>query len=191
MVPDLDILKRILIQAAHEHIPAQDRFAALDPTAKADGSLVTRVDAQLQNAIQSDLKRHWPEIPMLGEEMSHAEQEGMLGYCENGLWVLDPLDGTTNFTVGFPMFSLSLAYVKNGQAQVAVIYDPNRRECFSAQRGGGAALNDSVLSSSCCTALKDCVANVDYKRLTGVLAQRLVICPPYRCQRNLGSCVLA
>lgn len=189
-MPDIKILQSILIEAAHMHIPADDEVSSLDQTAKADGSLVTRVDAQLQSAIHTALKNHWPNIPMLGEEMTHEEQERKLGYCENGLWVLDPLDGTTNFTVGFPMYALSLAYIKNGEAQTAVIYDPNRRECFSAQRGEGAEVNGVPLSGSHHVTLANCVANVDYKRLTGVLSERLVSCPPYRSQRNLGSCVL-
>ncbi len=189
-VPNIRILQNILIEAAQAHLPDCDNVFPIAQTAKPDGSLVTEVDANLQNAIYMGLKDHWPSIPMLGEEMSHDDQDAMLEHSEQGLWVLDPLDGTTNFTVGFPMFGLSLAYVKNGMSQMAVIYDPNRDEIFTAERGEGAYLNGCRLHPGQIDTLSDCVANVDYKRLTGVLADRLVSCPPYRSQRNMGSCVL-
>ena len=189
-MPDIHILENILINAAQTCIPDSGKAGSLAQTAKPDGSLVTQVDANLQNVIYARLKEHWPDTPMLGEEMSHDEQELKMRHSEQGLWVLDPLDGTTNFTVGFPMFGLSLAYVSKGVTRTAVIYDPNRQECFTAQRGEGAYLNGERLHAGRIDSLSDCVANVDYKRLTGVLADRLVSCPPYRSQRNMGSCVL-
>lgn len=189
-MPDIKVLKNILIDAAQAQIPRSDEAVLLDHSAKPDGSIVTRVDDRLQRDIFSRLMDNWPDIPMLGEEMPHQEQARMLEFSDHGLWVLDPLDGTTNFTVGFPMFALSLAYVKNGETQQAVIYDPNRHECFYAQRGRGAFLNERRLQAGGIECLSDCVANVDYKRLTGDLAERLVSCPPYRSQRNIGSCVL-
>lgn len=189
-MPDLQILQQILTEAASEHLPEAADAVMLAQQDKADGSLVTQVDARLQQVIQERLQDRWPQIHMLGEEMSHAEQAAELRFTERGLWVLDPLDGTTNFTVGLPMFGLSLAYVEAGVARLAVIYDPNRNECFSAESGQGAFLNGRRLQTCQTGRLADCVANIDYKRLTGALAARLVSCPPYRSQRNLGSCVL-
>ncbi len=189
-VPDIRVLEKILIDAALKHLPDAVGAPELEQKAKPDGSVVTEVDANLQRYIDAALKVHWPQIPLLGEEMGHEEQQNLLAYSDQGLWVLDPLDGTTNFTVGFPMFGLSLAYVNNGETQLAVIYDPNRKESFTAQLGKGAYLNGQRLYPGQVDALKNCVANVDYKRLTGVLAERLVSCPPYRSQRNMGSCVL-
>jgi myo-inositol-1(or 4)-monophosphatase len=189
-VPDIHVLEKILIDAAQRYLPDSVAAGRVAQRAKPDGSVVTEVDANLQYAIQTALKAYMPQTPMLGEEMAHDEQQGMLGFSEQGLWVLDPLDGTTNFTVGFPIFGLSLAYVENGITEVAVIYDPNRKESFTAQRGEGAYLNGQQLFSGRIDNLNDCIANIDYKRLTGALADRLVSCPPYRSQRNMGSCVL-
>lgn len=190
-MPDINILQQILIDAAHNHLPDASHRIELTQTAKADGSLVTQVDAKLQQVISAELQSRWPDVHMLGEEMSHAEQKAELKHSSCGLWVLDPLDGTTNFTVGFPMFALSLAYVEEGEAKLAVIYDPNRDECFSAELGQGAFLNGQrLLQAGKAELLSDCVANIDYKRLSGALAERLVNCPPYRSQRNIGSCVL-
>lgn len=189
-VPDIHVLENILIDAAQRCLPGSQAAGRIARRAKPDGSLVTEIDANLQHAIQAALKVYAPQTPMLGEEMAHDKQQNMLMYSEQGLWVLDPLDGTTNFTTGFPIFGLSLAYVQNGETQAAVIYDPNRKECFTAKRGKGAYLNGQRLYPGRIEKLHDCVANVDYKRLTGALAERLVSCPPYRSQRNMGSCVL-
>jgi myo-inositol-1(or 4)-monophosphatase len=189
-VPDIHVLENILIDAAQRYLPDSHAVGEIAQRAKPDGSVVTEVDANLQHEIQAALKAYSPQTPMLGEEMAHGEQQDMLTYSEQGLWVLDPLDGTTNFTVGFPIYGLSLAYVKNGETQLAVIYDPNRAESFTAKRGEGAYLNGQRLYPGRIDTLNSCVANVDYKRLTGALAERLVSCPPYRSQRNMGSCVL-
>jgi myo-inositol-1(or 4)-monophosphatase len=189
-VPKIDILQDILISAAQSKLPNAQEKIGLAQSSKADGSIVTEVDAALQNEIQSQLKHHWPNISMLGEEMPNAEQTSMLKHSEAGLWVLDPLDGTTNFTTSFPIFGLSLAYVKGGKTIAAVIYDPNRKECFTAEIGKGAFLNGEKMGLAQTDKLSNCVANVDYKRLTAELSNRLVSCPPYRSQRNMGSCVL-
>ena len=162
LVPDVHVLESILIDAARRHLPDGAKVNEIAQQAKPDGSLVTAIDANLQGAILAALKEYWPQTPLLGEEMGHEEQQALLAYSEQGLWVLDPLDGTTNFTVGFPMFGLSLAYVINGDTELAVIYDPNRRESFTAQRGKGAYLNGQRLNPGPMDDLSACVANVDY-----------------------------
>lgn len=189
-MPKIDILQDILISAAQANLPDAQENLVLAQSSKPDGSIVTEVDAALQTDIQAQLKQHWPAIPMLGEEMSNLEQTAMLKHSDAGLWVLDPLDGTTNFTTSFPIFGLSLAYVEGGKTVAAVIYDPNRQECFTAQLGKGATLNGEKMGLAHTDKLSNCVANVDYKRLTAKLSNRLVSCPPYRSQRNIGSCVL-
>ncbi len=161
---------------------------------KADGSFVTEFDQRLQSTITTALKAKWPQFALLGEEMELEQQAALLdsSYAKesHGIWVLDPLDGTTNFSAGLPIFGISVALVVDGQSQVAMVYDPNRKECFHAEMGQGAWLNDRPLAPSVVTTMSDCIANVDYKRLTRDLASQLVICPPYRSQRNIGACVL-
>ncbi len=199
-MPDIKTLQSIVIEAARTQLPLQAHAGKVSHTAKVDGSIVTQIDINLQSAIHAELIAHWPDIPLLGEEMSHDEQAALLANSAAGLWVLDPLDGTTNFATGFPIFGVSLAYVKHGRAQLAVIYDPVREECFSAELNKGTTLNGQFInqrhsspdakSAEDKLMLGDCVANIDYKRLTEHLSNRLVVCPPYRSQRNIGSCVL-
>ena len=187
---DISALKTILIDAAHTQLPRGEQARDIENRAKEDGSVVTQIDTDLQNAICVKLLAQWPSIPMLGEEMSYEQQKALLENSDTGLWVLDPLDGTSNFTTGFPIYGLSLAYVKGGETHAAVIYDPSRRECFSAQRGQGATMNGIPLQTQQGHDLASCLANIDYKRLTEGVASQLVRCPPYRSQRNVGSCVL-
>ncbi|WP_424945979.1 inositol monophosphatase family protein [Candidatus Spongiihabitans sp.] len=160
------------------------------PAIKLDGSLVTEVDRRIQSQLKRILISKWPQYGFIGEEMKHADQVKTCQQSEHGYWIVDPLDGTTNFTAGFLFFGVSLALVIDGLPILAVIYDPVRDECFSAQRGQGACLNGKTMTCPHTRRLSDCIANVDYKRLVGELAAQLVRCPPYRSQRNLGSSVL-
>ena len=72
---------------------------------------------------------------MLGEEMSVQEQTRLWNEHSDGLWIVDPIDGTNNFVNGLPHFAVSVALVKNGHAELGVIYNPVSGECFYAERG--------------------------------------------------------
>ncbi len=157
---------------------------------KLDGSYVTDVDRTLQDNLLEALAARWPGYGAIGEEMEHSEQVSICRNSEQGYWVIDPLDGTTNFTSGFPCYGISVALVIGGRSRLAVVYDPVRGECFSAAAGEGAWLNGEPIRCLDTGKLGSCIANVDYKRLVGALAARLVQSPPYRSQRNLGSSVL-
>jgi myo-inositol-1(or 4)-monophosphatase len=94
------------------------------------GDWVTEVDRQSEAAIRSVLERATPDVPILGEE-----EGGSAGEC---YWVVDPLDGTTNFLLGFPVVAISIALVEAGRPIVAVVRAPILDLSFSATRGGGA-----------------------------------------------------
>jgi len=158
---------------------------------KSDGSLITETDLALQNAISTCLLRHFPHIPVLGEEMSESEQENLLatGNC----WLLDPLDGTSNFSHGIPVYAVSCALLQQGEVVAGMVYDPNRKECFHAIRGQGAWLNEQLLKhtfSEHSNQLKDAMAIIDTKRLEEKLAQAIGQQHPYHSQRSFGSVAL-
>jgi myo-inositol-1(or 4)-monophosphatase len=159
---------------------------------KADGSLVTAADLAMQRRLSESLARLHPDIPFLGEEMNQGEQQKLLTDAADGIWCLDPLDGTANFVAGMPCFAVSLAYLQRGESKLGIVYDPVRQECFHAQQGHGAWLNERQLSLQGETAetLPDCVAMVDLKRLPAILACNLAVKPPYRSQRSIGSVAL-
>lgn len=184
-------LKTVIILLKHISIRllgrARDDYAK---QIKPDGSIVTEIDRAMQAEISEALQERWPGYGFIGEEMSFDDQVSISETNPQGYWVLDPLDGTTNFTSSFLFYGVSLALVIDGEPVLAVVFDPVRDECFSAAKGAGAFLNDSLLVCPSTRSLDRCIANVDYKRLVGDLSAQLVRCPPYRSQRNLGSSVL-
>jgi len=166
------------------------KFAAVTRQIKDDGSFVTEADVTTQEQIATLLHRLNPEIPMLGEEMSSDEQQQLLANSPL-LWCLDPLDGTTNFSGGLPYFSISLALISNGKPLFGMVYDPVRDECFTAQSGQGAYLNNSRLSlPTDKLSIDSAIALVDFKKLPATMAIPLVTNPPYTSQRSLGSVAL-
>jgi myo-inositol-1(or 4)-monophosphatase len=167
------------------------RFRRVSARAKADGSLLTEADLAMQRALTQVLSERWPALQLLGEEMGAAQQQSLLAGSGAGLWVLDPLDGTSNYAAGLPLFAVSLALVQDGRVVLGLVYDPVARECFSAIAGQGAWLNGERLRLDCPRSeLADCVALVDFKRLPAALACRLASDAPYRSQRSLGSVAL-
>lgn len=157
---------------------------------KADGSLLTEVDIAAQQWLAESL----PQLincPVLGEEMTEAEQRSLWRQGADGLWIIDPIDGTTNFANGIPFFGTSVAYYRNGRPQFACIFNPASDEAYCAELGQGAYLNGVALPlRQPHAALSDCVAGVDFKRVPKQLADRLAIHPPYYSQRNFGSSVI-
>jgi myo-inositol-1(or 4)-monophosphatase len=95
---------------------------------------VTQVDEAAEERIIETIREYYPGHAFL------AEESGTRGNSDH-VWIIDPLDGTTNFIHGFPVFSVSIALQVRGKLQVGVVYDPNRQEIFTAMRGQGAQLD--------------------------------------------------
>jgi myo-inositol-1(or 4)-monophosphatase len=188
-LPDINKLKEIVVaSSAEELLP---RFAQAEQSAKPDGSIVTQADLAMQNRVREALAEHWPQFPLLGEEMDKLEQIRLLSASEHGLWCLDPLDGTSNFTAGLPFFSVSLALLMQGRPVLGLVYDPIRQECFTGIAGEGAWLNGRKLTvKTSRVPLNRTIAAVDFKRLPGKLAKKIVAHPPYLSQRSFGSVAL-
>ncbi len=103
--------------------------------------LVTEVDLACERAIRAVLAQHTPDIPVLGEEGGGAAEA-------TTRWVVDPIDGTTNFVHGFPYFAVSIALEVDGRSMVGVVHDPTRHCTYRATRGGGAWVDDTRLRVS-------------------------------------------
>ena len=188
MEPRLEELTPLVSSLARQEI--LPRFVNVRAETKSDGSLLTEADSAMQAALIHALTEKYPDIKVLGEEMDPDQQQALLD--EGGaIWCVDPLDGTTNFASGMPIFSVSVALIEHGKPLLGVVYDPVRDECFSAVAGKGAWLNGLPLHVSPWTrGLSDAVAVVDFKRLHRELAMEMASNPPYRSQRNLGTCAL-
>lgn len=110
---------------------------------KGPRNYVTEVDRASEEAIIDVLRTAYPDHSMLCEESGVHLGENQAQDAEPEFqWIIDPLDGTTNFIHGFPVYAISIALLHKGQPNQAVVYDPARNELFTASRGGGAFLND-------------------------------------------------
>jgi myo-inositol-1(or 4)-monophosphatase len=105
-------------------------------------NLVTEADVASEKEVVGILKRRYPGAAILAEEA--GEEDGKAGVR----FIIDPLDGTTNFAHGYPVFAVSVAYEEDGRVAAGVVYDPLRRELFTAARGKGAFLNGRRLAVS-------------------------------------------
>jgi myo-inositol-1(or 4)-monophosphatase len=109
---------------------------------KGEADLVTEADRGSEALIRKRIKSLWPDHDILGEE------EGLVDTGSEYRWYVDPLDGTTNFAHSFPMFCVSLGLEYKGQRVAGVVYDPNRNEIFTAEKGSGAFLNGEAIHVS-------------------------------------------
>jgi len=105
--------------------------------------LVTETDRQCERRIVEILTRQFPNHSILAEEQTLLERQG-----NPYRWIVDPLDGTTNFAHGYPHFCVSIALEQDGEIVLGLVYDPLRHECFQALKGHGATLNGQSLRCS-------------------------------------------
>jgi len=104
--------------------------------------LVTNIDVAIEREFRALIAERFPDHVVLGEEFANSTDDAVPEYC----WVFDPIDGTTNYAHGLPIFCCSVALELNGAPLVAAVYDPNRRELFTAERGHGAWLRQEASS---------------------------------------------
>ncbi len=154
--------------------------------------LVTEIDLQIEREFRAMVAERFPTHVVLGEEFSGADERHQVAEFS---WVFDPVDGTTNFAHGLPIFCSSLALEVHGQPMVAAIYDPTRRELFTAQRGRGAWLNGAPLRVSSADTLMDALLCTGFpytvqqkpEELIGLFGHFLAIS---RAVRRLGSAAI-
>ena len=123
----------LLMEFFHQHVKVEY---------KGEADLVTVADRKSEALIRERIKARWPSHDILGEE------GGLQDSGSDYRWYLDPLDGTTNFAHGFPVFCVSMGLEHKGQRVAGVIYDPTRNELFAAARGTGAFLNGERIEVS-------------------------------------------
>jgi myo-inositol-1(or 4)-monophosphatase len=122
------------------------RLGVAKITSKGDINLVTEADIAAENLIIEKIRSHYPQHGILAEESGEAILVG--GKRSEWKWIIDPLDGTTNYAHGYPCFCVSIALEHNGELALGVVYDPMRDEMFAAERGHGATLNDRKIRVS-------------------------------------------
>lgn len=138
MHPALNIAIKAARRAGHIINRASNDLDLLKVTAKQPNDFVTEVDKAAEAAIIQTLQEAYPNYGILAEESGETAGKGEGEYQ----WIIDPLDGTTNFIHGMPQYAVSIALAKGGIVEQAVVFDPNRNELFTASKGGGAFLNE-------------------------------------------------
>ncbi len=138
MHPMINIAVRAARSAGNVLLRYFERTDSLNVTTKARNDFVSEVDRLAEQEIIRIVLRAHPDHAILAEE---SGEQGRSDYR----WVIDPLDGTTNYLHGSPQFSVSIACLYRGRLEHGVVYDPLREEMFTASRGGGAQLNDRRL----------------------------------------------
>lgn len=118
---------------------------------KGEHDLVTAADRASEKLLIERLRQHFPEHGIVAEEGGRVSTDAELR------WYVDPLDGTTNFAHGFPMWNVTLALARGNEVLVGVIYDPLNRELFAAERGAGARLNGAPIHVSKAAKLSECL----------------------------------
>ena len=128
---------RFLLEKFHSHFTVSHKGAV---------NLVTDADIAAENMIVSRIRSAFPGHSILAEEIHNLSQDENLG--SSCRWIIDPLDGTTNFAHGYPVFSVSIGLEMAGELELGVVYDPTRDELFTARRGGGSFCNGVSLHVS-------------------------------------------
>ena len=139
MHPTLNIAIKAARRAGQIINRASNDLDLLKVTAKQPNDFVTEVDKAAEAAIIEILMEAYPSYGILAEESGETAGKG--SNEAEYQWIIDPLDGTTNFIHGMPQYAVSIALAKGGLVEQAVVFDPNRNELFTASKGAGAFLN--------------------------------------------------
>ena len=152
---DSSVLQQVIAAVKEAGRLLTDPNAVAEIRAKSVTDYVTNVDVAVQTQLKGKLAALTPDVQFMGEEQDNA------GLDPNGaIWILDPVDGTTNLIHNFHFSAISLALYEGGQVVFGVVYHPYSDSCFTATRGGGSFLNGQPISVSSATQLRQCLASV-------------------------------
>ena len=165
--------------------------AILDVRSKRANDFVTQVDKGAEEAAIGVIRASYPDHAILAEESG----ENLGGSKTDYRWIIDPLDGTTNFIHGFPQFCVSIGIEHRGALAHAVVYDPGKNELFTASKGRGAFLNDRRLRVTRCQKLGDALVGTGFpfkelSRVDPYLRQLRTVMSSCAGVRRAGSAAL-
>ncbi len=169
-----------------------DWFGKIQVTEKAPKDLVTEADLASQKAIEALISDAFPEHGFLGEE--GGSSVARVSADQPYRWIVDPLDGTTNYVHKFPGFSVSVALQEHSELVVGTIFDPIAEDCYTAARGEGAFLNGSPIAVSGCDRLREALVaasfSADVERNSAEISRFLAVLVECQALRRLGSAAL-
>jgi myo-inositol-1(or 4)-monophosphatase len=188
---ELKVARQVALQAGNylrEHLGS---VRSQDVAYKGDIDIVTPYDLEAQRLVVESIQAAFPDHSFLTEE----RQEKTNGSGSANRWIIDPLDGTTNYACGFPYFCVSLAFEVSGQVELGVVYAPMPNELYYAIRGGGAFVNDLPMHASATPHLKEAVVSTGFPYDNGATLQECLrllarITPTARTSRCPGAAAL-
>lgn len=164
-------------------------FSRVTPDVKHDGTWITKADHAAHDFLcQQLIKIH--DVPVLSEELTDDSQQEIIRQPEQSFWCVDPIDGTSNFTLGIPYWCISIALVVDGVVEIAVVYDPNNDELFATEGDAASTINNDVITSGIVETMNQATAIIDLKRIPAKMVAELCAKPPYRSHRSLGASAL-
>jgi len=156
MHPLLNIANRAARSAGNIIVRSLERLDVIQMTEKSKNDFVTEIDKQSEKIIIEAIRKTYPNHAIL------AEESGEIAGAAEVTWIIDPLDGTTNFIHGFPHFCISIAIKNKDRVDHGLIFDPIRQETFTASRGGGAQLNNKRMRVSQRTSLQNALLGTGF-----------------------------
>ena len=166
MEPLLNIAVNAARQAGEIIIRHMEQVDHLKVTAKSSNDFFSEVDIKAEQAIINTIYKSYPDHSILAEESGSQDMDS------DTVWIIDPLDGTSNYSHVFPFFCVSIAVKVKNRIEHGVVYDPLRHECFAASRGRGARLNDRRIRVSKQTQLSASLLGSGFSARNGALNQR-------------------
>jgi myo-inositol-1(or 4)-monophosphatase len=192
MHPALNIMVKAARRASQIINRASNDIEHIKITTKQHNDFVTEVDRTAEAAIIDVLREAYPEYGILAEESQQTVGSDSESEYQ---WIIDPLDGTTNFIHGFPQYAVSIALTHKGQLNQAVVYDVLRNEMFTASKGGGAFLNERRIRVTKCLRLDDSLLGTgfpfrDFEHLNAYMASLKDLTQRSQGIRRTGSAAL-
>ena len=190
MHPFINIALRAARRAGRIIARAMDRISTLKVEEKAKNDFVSEIDRAAEDAIIDTIMRAYPDHGIIGEERGAANEDAEF------VWIIDPIDGTTNFLAGIPHFCVSIAVRRGSVLEHGVIFDPVRNEEFSATRGAGARLNGRRLRVSGDSRLENAIIStgIPYRmvssHLDSYIEMHRALQASCRTIRRMGSAAL-
>jgi myo-inositol-1(or 4)-monophosphatase len=155
---------------------------------KGRANIVTEVDLRVEDSLKSFLRAEYPDHSIISEESEPVSGDS------NYTWILDPLDGTNNYSFGIPFFSTVIALASGDDVLLGIVYDPLRDELFAAQKGKGTTLNNNPVSVSSKTRVKDSLIGLDLgyvdEKGKSLLEFITVLWPNMYAYRIMGSAAI-
>ena len=156
MQPMVNIAEKAARSAGKLILKASERMDKVKILEKGPNDFVTETDLIAEQDIVETLRAAYPNHKIIAEESGESDDDS------ESVWIIDPIDGTTNFIHGFPHYAISIAFQYRGKLEHAVIFDPVRDELFSASRGHGARLNNTRLRVSPCQRLEQALIGTGF-----------------------------